>query len=90
MVGSAAAVTLLVGHIVRFLVVNFRAGSRRTDASQRELDAVCMELREELRRLRDEQALALDDLVERVEFAERLLARTAQGASQEARATTPV
>lgn len=88
MVGSLAAVTLLVGHVVRLLLVKLRPAATQTATRQNELESVCMELREELRQLREEQAVALDELVERVEFAERLLARTAQGESH-ARAVTP-
>jgi uncharacterized membrane-anchored protein YhcB (DUF1043 family) len=78
MVGSAAAVTLLVGHVVRFLVVKLKPRARPEQASVQAFESVCMELRDELRQLREDQALAIDELAERVEFAERLLARSSQ------------
>jgi len=88
MVGSAAAVTLLVGHVVRFLIVRLRSGAAQESAKLRALEAVCMELRDELRRLREDQGVALEDLTERVEFAERLLARTSER-SEAARSPDP-
>ncbi len=78
MLGSGAAVILLVGHVVRLLVVRARSGTAEENAKLRALEGVCMELRDELRRLREDQGLALEDLTERVEFAERLLARTSE------------
>ena len=66
MVGSAAAVTLLVGHVVRFFVLKLKSGNGRESAKLRALEAVCLELRDELRRLRADQSVALDDLTEPV------------------------
>lgn len=89
MVGSAAAVTLLVAHVARFLFVRLRSTSRREHADLRVFEAACMELRDELHQLREDQALAVEELTERVEFAERLLARASQQ-PDEARIATPV
>jgi len=89
MIGSAAAVTLLVGHVARFLFVRLKSDARGERENVRALEAACMELRDELRQLREDQALNLEDLTERVEFAERLLARTSQR-SDEGRVATPV
>jgi hypothetical protein len=82
--GPAAVIIISVTPIGRALSARLRGDSGQ-------LDERIAELREELRReLLEEQAAQLEDLHERIDFAERLLAGDRRGKRESEQVSTPV
>jgi len=82
--------TLLVIHLTRAVLT--RHGTRSADERERMagIEAELESVRRELRAYRDDQLLAVDDLSERLEFAERLLTKGRISEGEAAPEPTPV
>jgi len=89
MIGSGAAVVLLVAHIANLLL---RRPTRGSDDQRQLADAFEKHQREvwsELQALRTEHLASLEDLHERMDFAERLLTQGQQHTDAEKQPATP-
>jgi len=88
--GSLAALTLLVIHITRGLLT--KQGTKSSEERERmeRLEAELESIRRELKAYRDDQLLAVDDLAERLEFTERLLAQGRGSEAERLPEPTPV